>query len=93
MNPRVEGTAIPMIHGRRPQPHEKEHVERTLYDSGQAELDAAAVAGSHSEPWLNVLAAHEPGAMPTLDWILSRADLREKIRGNVLDAGAGTCWL
>ncbi len=93
MEPRAEETAIPVIHGRRPQQHEKEHVERTLYDSGQAEINAAQVAGASSEPWLNVLAAHEPGSMPTLDWILSRDDLREKIHGDVLDAGAGTCWL
>ncbi|HEV3459570.1 MAG TPA: class I SAM-dependent methyltransferase [Thermoanaerobaculia bacterium] len=93
MNPRSEETTHPVIHGRRPQQHEKEHSERTLYDSGQAELDAAQVAGPSSEPWLNVLAAHEPASMEILDWILSRDDLRQKVRGDVLDAGAGTCWL
>jgi SAM-dependent methyltransferase len=93
MDSRLEETLIPVIHGRRPQEHEKEYIERMHYESGQGEVDASKVAGPFSEPWLNVINAYEPGSMPTLEWILSCDPLREKVRGNVLDAGAGTCWL
>jgi SAM-dependent methyltransferase len=84
---------LPVIHGRRPAGHEQEHREREVYDSGEAERNAAATAGSHAEPWLNVLDYHEPGSRPALDWLLANPELLARVRGRVLDAGAGTCWL
>lgn len=93
MDSHLKEALVPVIHGRRPEEREKEYIERMHYESGQGEIDASKVAGPFSEPWLNVLQAYEPGSMPTLDWILSCDSLRDKVRGNVLDAGAGTCWL
>jgi SAM-dependent methyltransferase len=82
-----------VISCRLPNAGEPEAVERKHYDSGDAELKAAATPGCHGEPWLNVLDYHEPGSRPALEWLLSQPGLRARVHGRVLDAGAGTCWL
>lgn len=84
---------IPVLRGRLPRAHEPEHRERMHYESGRADRDAAAVPGGHEEPWLNVLEAYEPGSMPTFRWITGEESLRRHLCGQVLDVGAGTCWL
>lgn len=84
---------IPIIRGRRPVVHEKEYREWSKYESGSADIDAAQVPGPFPEPWLNVVRAFEPASMPAFDRLLSSADLRRRIRGTVLDIGAGSCWL
>jgi SAM-dependent methyltransferase len=89
--PAIDG--IRVIHGKQPKTHEKESVEMLNYESGQADIDASQVAGPFSEPWLNVIHTHEPASMPAFDRMLGIDNLREKIRGKVLDVGAGTCWL
>ena len=45
MDARCGETTIPVIYGRTPQAHEKEHSERMHYESGQGEADAATVDG------------------------------------------------
>jgi SAM-dependent methyltransferase len=62
------------------------------YESGDAERDAAAVPGPHSEPWLNVLAANEPGSPVALRQAVEHPVLGPRIRGRVIVLGAGTCW-
>jgi SAM-dependent methyltransferase len=76
----------------RPSPDDPEFREYSKYESGDADKDALAVAGPHAEPWLNVLAHHEPGTRPTLDAILADPELGPRVRGRVLDLAAGTCW-
>jgi SAM-dependent methyltransferase len=85
--------SIQISYGKRPKEHEKEFTELLHYESGQADIDASQVTGPFSEPWLNVINTHEPASMPAFDQVLRIDYLREKIRGKVLDVGAGTCWL
>src|ERR1700761_1832455 len=64
--------AVPLIRGRVPAAHEREHTEREMYESGWAEERAAATPGAHSEPWLNVCDLHEPCSRPALEWMLAQ---------------------
>ena len=62
------------------------------YESGAAEIDAAAVPGPFEEPWQNVVAAFEPGSEPTLRQALADPAVSARLTGRVLDLGAGSCW-
>ena len=84
---------IPIIPGRRPEEHEKEHREMMTYESGRADEEASRMAGTHKEPWLNVVDTCEPASMPGFEIIKNTRIFRENIHGKVLDVGAGTCWL
>ena len=84
---------IQIVYGKRPKKHEKEYIELLHYESGESDIDASKVAGPFSDPWLNVINAYEPASIPAFDRVLGIDYLREKIRGKVLDVGAGTCWL
>lgn len=75
-----------------PAPRDLEYPEYLHYEDGSADRAAAAVAGPHAEPWLNVIAAYEPGSMPQLEQLLAHPRLGPRVRGKVLDLGAGTCW-
>lgn len=84
---------IPVLRGRLPDSWERESRELEHYASGRADADAAAVPGDTGEPWLNVIAQHEPAAFRAIDRLLSEPDVRAKIHGTVIDVGAGTCIL
>ena len=72
-----------------PKAGDLEYSEFDKYDSGSAEKEAREVPGPHSEPWFNVLAMHEPGTMASLDQVLADRQLGFRVRGTVLDLGAG----
>lgn len=76
-----------------PDPWEKEFAELQNYESGRADADAAAVAGDDPEPWINVIRTYEPAAFPAIDRLMGHSELRARIRGQVIDVGAGTCLL
>lgn len=84
---------IRIVYGKRPREHEKEFTEFMCYESGRADIDASQVKGPFDEPWLNVIHAYEPASMPAFEQVLRIDTIRERIRGKVLDVGAGTCWL
>ncbi|MEP7011514.1 MAG: class I SAM-dependent methyltransferase [Acidobacteriota bacterium] len=75
-----------------PTPRDPEYPEYLQYEDGSADRAAAAVPGPHAEPWLNVIAAYEPGSMPQLEQLLAHPRLGPRVHGRVLDLGAGTCW-
>lgn len=83
---------IPVIRGRQPEAWEKEFKEFELYDSGRAEEDAKKLAGDVDEPWLEIIRTHEPSLVPALERLFADDRLMPKIRGAVLDVGAGTCY-
>lgn len=83
---------IRLANGREPRPGDPEFREREGYESGRAELEAQQVPGPHGEPWLNVLEYHEPGARPSLSQALATPSIGPRLRGRVVDLGAGTCW-
>lgn len=85
--------AIPVIRGRTPEQWEGEYKEFHQYNSGKADADARKVGGDAEEPWLEVIKAYEPAAFPAVARLLADQTLRPKIRGTVLDVGAGTCIL
>ncbi len=84
---------IPIIRGAGLKAHSPEAIESEKYESGSADEDARAVAGSHEEPWLNVLEQFEPGSPPALDYVIAHPELGPRVRGKVVDFGAGTCWV
>jgi len=84
---------IPVIRGRLPNTWEREYREFQHYDAGQAEADAKVVGGDSAEPWIEVIRAYEPSAFPAVERLLADERLRAKIRGTVIDVGAGTCFL
>lgn len=83
----------PVIRGRQPRARDKEAVEYAWYESGCAEVEARGYPGDAHEPWLNVLASQEPSARPACAQLLNDARVRPRLRGTVIDVGAGTCWL
>lgn len=83
----------PVLRGAGPAPGDRESRERELYASGAAEREASAAPGASAEPWENVIALHEPLARHAAEWLLARPALGPRVRGRVLDVGAGTCWL
>jgi len=85
--------AIPVIRGRIPEQWEGEYKEFHQYNSGKADADAKIVGGSAAEPWLEVIKAYEPAAFPAVARLLADETLRPKIKGTVIDVGAGTCIL
>jgi SAM-dependent methyltransferase len=84
---------IPVIRGRQPESWEGEFKEFTQYDSGKAEANAKALGGNAEEPWVEVIKAFEPSAFPAVARMLADERLRPKIKGTVIDVGAGTCFL
>ena len=75
-----------------PSSRDLEYPEYLQYEDGTADRAAAKVAGPHAEPWQNVIAAYEPGSAPQLEQLLAHPRLGPRVRGKVLDLGAGTCW-
>jgi len=86
-------TEIPVIKGGLPNAQQREHREMLKYESGEANNEAASVLGKHDEPWLNVVDACEPGSQLAVEHVINDIQLAAKIRGHVLDVGAGTCWV
>jgi SAM-dependent methyltransferase len=84
---------IPVIRGRVPRAWEKEARERAHYESGRADAEATALAGGAAEPWVEVIRQFEPSAFPAVSRLLAHPDLSARIRGTVIDVGAGTCFL
>lgn len=84
---------IPVIRGRMPESWEGEYKEFQQYDSGKAEANAREVGGDAVEPWVEVIKAYEPSAFPAVERLLADAGLRSRIKGIVIDVGAGTCFL
>jgi SAM-dependent methyltransferase len=81
---------IPIVARRPVTSAEPEYRELMKYESGQAERDAGA--GTHQEPWLNVLDDRERGSPPAIEMAIARAEISRHLRGRALDLGAGTCW-
>jgi len=75
-----------------PTPRDPEYPEFLQYEDGSADRAAAALPGPHAEPWLNVIAAYEPGNQPQLEQLLAHPRLGPRVRGRVLDLAAGSCW-
>lgn len=75
-----------------PSARDLEYPEYLQYEDGSADRAAAGVPGPFAEPWQNVLAAYEPGSQPQLEQLLAHPRLGPRVRGKVLDLGAGTCW-
>jgi len=73
-------------------PHRREFVEMTHYQSGRADEDARAIGGDGAARWDRVLEMHEPLSPPVLRWLLSHPVLGPRVHGKVVDLGAGTCW-
>ena len=84
---------IPVIRGRQLDAWDGEYKEFQSYDSGKADADAGAIGGAADEPWINVIHAYEPSAFPAVERLLADPALVAKIRGTVIDVGAGTCFL
>lgn len=89
----MSNNTIPVIQGTPIQPFEPEYQEMLKYESGSADQDAFQVKGKHKEPWLNVLDAFEPGTQPSIDYAINHPIIGPRIRGKIIDLGAGTCWL
>lgn len=86
-------TAIPVIARRPVSDGEPEYREMSKYESGLADREATPLQGGHGEPWLNVLAACEPGSPPALELALTHPSVAPLIAGRAIDLGAGTCWV
>jgi ubiquinone/menaquinone biosynthesis C-methylase UbiE len=84
---------VPVIHGTKPKPWEKEFLEMNHYESGKADEDASKIPGPYEEPWLNVVHSSEPISIPGFEKILQLEELRSRIKGRILDIAAGSCWL
>ncbi len=84
---------IPVIRGRLPNTWEREYREFQHYETGQAESEAKLMGGAAAEPWVEVIRTHEPSAFPAVERLLADERLRARIKGSVIDVGAGTCFL
>ena len=84
---------IPVIRGRLPETREKEFKEFQHYDSGRADEEAIKLTGDVEEPWLEIIRTHEPSMFPATERLLADAGLMARIKGSVIDVGAGTCFL
>lgn len=84
---------VQIIYGRKLENHWKEYAELMHYESGQADIDASKIQGLFDEPWLNVINACESAVILAFEQIVHMNNLRDKIHGETLDIGAGTCWL
>lgn len=84
---------IPVIRGKIPAPGDGEYGELMHYASGGAEKDASRAGGDSTQMWIDVIRKHEPSLFPATERLLADADLRKLIHGNVIDVGAGTCFL
>lgn len=84
---------IRMIRGEPILPGYPEYREFLQYESGKAEEDAQNIAGNAPEPWVEVRRRFEPAADRALAMLLEQPESRQRIRGAVMDLGAGTCWL
>jgi hypothetical protein len=58
---------IPIIRGAGLNAHSPEAIESEKYESGSADEDTRALAGSYEEPWLNALEQFEPGSRQRLE--------------------------
>jgi SAM-dependent methyltransferase len=83
---------IPVVARRPVKPSEPEYRECMKYESEEAEQEAGRVAGSHEEPWLNVLDEREPGSVEAVEMAIGRPEIARYIRGRAIDLGAGTGW-
>jgi SAM-dependent methyltransferase len=83
---------IPVIRGRIPNPWEKEYRELQHYESGQAESDAQSRSTGAAEPWEEVIRQSEPSAFPAVARLMADPSLTARIKGTVIDVGAGTCF-
>lgn len=86
------GPRVEVEIGTVPTPRDLEYPEYLQCEDGSADRAAATIAGPHAEPWLNVIAAYEPGSQPQMEQLLAHPRLGPQVRGRVLDLGAGTCW-
>lgn len=84
---------IPVIRGRTPQEGEGEYKEFQHYETGQAEANARAVGGNVEEPWVEVIKTFEPSAFPAVERLLADPELSARIKGTIVDVGAGSCFL
>lgn len=83
---------IPLLRGAVPGPGDPEHRERQKYESGAAEEEVRSTIGPGPEGWLEVVKRCEPGSLLSLDFVLEHPELSARVRGRVIDLGAGTCW-
>lgn len=82
-----------VVVGTLPPEGSREHSEMMHYESGAADREVLARGKSLAEGWLEVAREFEPPSMPGADAFLAHPRWGSAIRGRVLDAGAGTCWL
>ena len=66
-----------------------ESIARSTATAGRAVI----IAGGAAEPWVEVIRQFEPSAFPAVSRLLAHPDLSARIRGTVIDVGAGTCFL
>lgn len=82
-----------LVCGQIPGRERPEFAEFLHYESGDAERAARAHAPDAEEPWIKVREDFEPGPPFALSALESDSALRSRLRGRILDVGAGTCWL
>ena len=85
--------AIKIIRGKIPPAFAKEYKEMMNYDVSKVDEDVKDCKGPFSDPWLNAVHHHEPAPIPGYEQIKDEDFFRQRVRGKVLDMGAGTCWL
>lgn len=93
MTPSDPSSHIKIIRGKIPPSYAKEHKEKMNYDNPGVDEEVKNCRGPFQEPWLNAVHQHEPASMPGFERITGIKLFRDRIRGKVLDVGAGTCWL
>ncbi|MFA5862692.1 MAG: class I SAM-dependent methyltransferase [Candidatus Thermoplasmatota archaeon] len=79
--------------GTLPEPGTREYAEMMHYESGDADREVLARGRPLVEGWLDVAREFEPPSMPGAAVLLAHPRWGHAIKGRVLDAGAGTCWL
>lgn len=62
------------------------------YESGAAEEVAAQLGGDVAESWVSIVERHEPGAHTAFHQALADPQIAARVRGRVIDLGAGSCW-
>lgn len=85
--------SIPVLHRQAPPPGSREYYEFWTYESGNADEHARQQFGSEPDRWLSVLRHHGPHSLAALDFLLEHPFTSRFVRGQVLDCGAGSCWL